>query len=115
LDKKVSWGGYTRNGDRRWFPVSIPTNPTVINFSHLDPRKTKLDTYSLLNRGIPCGESGIGSSLPSLDIAFVLSNSICCLGNRDKEYSGKEIIKYTVVGIELGYKVNMTADDRGIE
>jgi hypothetical protein len=37
------------------------------------------------------------------------------LGNRDKEYSGKEIIKYTVVGIELGYKVNMTADDRGIE
>jgi hypothetical protein len=66
-------------------------------------------------RGIPCEESGIRSSLPSLDIAFVRSNNICCLGNRDKEYSGKEIIKYTVVGIEVGYRVNMTTNDRGIE
>jgi hypothetical protein len=32
LDKIVSWGGYTGNGDGGWFPIPVPANPTGIKF-----------------------------------------------------------------------------------
>jgi hypothetical protein len=38
MDKKVSWGGYTENGDEGWFPVPVPANPTEIKFPYLDLR-----------------------------------------------------------------------------